>query len=669
MRGSLWIALGLCAWPRIASARDVLATCGCTEQQATCSIPGAAGASDHVRARAAGADLSRCASDGALAGYTIRIAGHYEIQAPIVLPPDTKLVGAQALKLDGGRPVMAKNGPPGCEAWGHERCFAPVLRRGATPTVIAVVGPFGEAAVTVQARGQASRFTVTHDGAMGTARNEGIWITGPDATVSEVDAFDNGVNLRVFPCREADVAVDRDGAPRCTVPVATNVRVVSSVMRYSQFHGVSLLSGTEPKGYTLSGIDFGASFESNVITGAGFYGLFMRVWSGSNDCTLDVTTRNNWVFDNYIWGMSINTRYGGDRNFLSWRSEGDLLEGNSGGVDVATCEAEPPYCNDNTIEARFEDLVVRGSFEGPDVNVVGVAPADSGGFYLDNRAHVTLQGASFDGFVSCLGDEWNEGALVGSTASILAANDLGFGYVPAQCTTDPSDQPVRLIEDWLVLGMYANPDGRAASDETLRADHLADGTVTQETLVPAEGMELGLPIAGAFVGPGERPTVARISPVSPEAGAEVDLNGYFQALCAPEDAAWGCAESTLEDWEPPGFVAAYLFTYVENLTGGPLPVDVALASDNAAVVTLRGIEPPGEPETTVVNVAWALDGLESPGVLRSRVPATVPPGTSLLSVLVSEGQLLWAARVVLLEPGTDRSVEALGLLRYDSSPP
>jgi hypothetical protein len=672
----------------------VLADCNCDALDATCDVPGAPGAADLAASDAAGALLVACAGAAELAGLTLEIAGHYRIHEPIVLGPGTKLVGKQRLLLDHDqRPVIHQHRQDTC-GWaaftpGQIDC-EPILAPGAIPTVIEAIGLcdldpeqaedwwwdcafWGQPAITVQAGGSARRFTITQ-GAQAYLPYEsppavrGISVAGSDATISEVDVYGVGGGIHISPCRDVDI-VDEGSRPRCGngSTAATGVVVASSVVRYTLAYPATLVNRSSDPGI-LGGVTLEATFDSNVLMGGLFYGLFVRVFAAS-DVVLDVTTRNNWVMDNLGPGISVQARYGGERNRVTWFGEGDLVERNEGGIELAACESDwETFCRENVASAELRGLVIRDQTIWAGLYLVGATP-NLEGQSRNNRARMAMKGVSLDGRISCdgLNAPGNQAVIVGTSQTIIAANDLGFHYVPAPCTESAADDRFfRFIDEWLVLGMYLNPDGAAPPEEVLLRDHLAAGDVTQSTILPAEGDVL--PATDAFAGPGLQPVVARIDAQDPVAGT-VNLNELYGERCFLEDGGWACAPDALVDeWDsPPGNVIAYLFTYVENLTGAPLPVDVGIATDDGFVLTLRGVDPPGIAEEVAhLSVSRWYD---PPAVLLSREPATLPVGTSLLTLVVAEGGGDWGGRVVLLEPGSDRTMEALGLVRYGVTPP
>jgi hypothetical protein len=527
---------------------------------------------------------------------------------------------------------------------------------------------FSDAAITVQAGGSASRFSLTQNAQVfpeDDAPITGIAVTGSDATVSQVDSYGNTGGLHVLPCHHSLVTGDED-SPRCIGPTTTGALLESNVFRYNHGYPAAVVSA-----FRFSGTDMEATLENNVLLNGNFYGLFLRVFEASG-CRLDIRTRNNWIVTNGGPGVSIETRYGGNGNRITWDGDGDVLEGNEGGLEIGGCDVpDVKPCIDNRTNARLTDMVIRGSaYES--LGVFGLGFPKDGGLSHDNRARAQLHGLEIDGYVGCYGnDEWgNEAMLAGSAKSILKKSSISTGYVPAQCT-QAADPTLEFIDRWLVLGMYQNLGDDndppwAPGEDFLLGDWIADGDVALATIMPSEGQELGPPLAGAFDGPGDRPVVTAIDT---DAGGTIDLNAHFRDRCMA-GGTWGCAAHTLDDFDPtlpPANVLAYLFTFAENLTGAPLPVDLGFASDDSAVVTIRGVAPAGDPEViAVVNQGRFAFG---PGVVQNRVPVTLPEGFSLITLLVAEGGGDWAGRLVLFERGTDQSAEARQLVRYGVTPP
>ena len=93
----------------------------------------------------------------------------------------------------------------------------------------------------------------------------------------------------------------------------------------------------------------------------------------------------------------------------------------------------------------------------------------------------------------------------------------------------------------------------------------------------------------------------------------------------------------------PNNVMAYAITYVDNVTGSNLLVDVACASDDAIAVLING---------AYVHVNDACRGVGAAGEVQDRAPAVLEPGKNLVVVKVFEAGGGWSFRLRFEGRGT-----------------
>lgn len=430
--------------PPPADTSDLPAACECAPDSRTCTLIGAATpeverenrSQDWVSAaESAGALLVECLHDVRLAGFAFEISGYFIVNEPIELKEGASLVGSQALALDDdGVPELDDNGEPDCRQRG-EHCW-PVLASGATPTVIEGAGLCDASptdcdvrVITAPTGATVSRLTVLQPPSLEDVAS-GIEVVGSDVTISEVDSYQNRMGIRVAPCPD-EAVVDEGGVLRCSEPTTQRVRIERSVVRYSTVAAIQVRN-CGARGCLVE-TDMGVTLEQNAVFGSTVYGLFFRVFE-SEDCRLDLSTRSNHIFDNQSMGVSIQTRYGGQRNRIQWMSENDLMERNQFGIEVAGCAIanDPLPCVDNVTRVELRGTVSRDN-RFRSLYAFGV-DSNGGGQSTDNVALIELSDATLEGTLNCriADDHGNRATIMGTAESIRAENNIS-SPIPDNC--------------------------------------------------------------------------------------------------------------------------------------------------------------------------------------------------------------------------------------------
>jgi hypothetical protein len=218
------------------------------------------------------------------------------------------------------------------------------------------------------------------------------------------------------------------------------------------------------------------------------------------------------------------------------------------------------------------------------------------------------------------------GAIVGDQEFIRGVmNRLGF------------------IKHWLVLGPLdtaglwpgdpnnpsTDPNGPMGTPENgdLRLDYLSDGTTTEKTIRPFDGMRF-LP---AFKSDG-------IS------GAKsLGLRSLTRA-CAPETPTWeafisrsGTFDNNAYFGEDVDAHATYAVCYLTNTTGGDLKTNIAINSDDDFIAYLNGVEAVAYEQLTPCSATACGRGYGDEDTVANLAPIVLPPGESFLLTRVHDG--------------------------------
>lgn len=170
------------------------------------------------------------------------------------------------------------------------------------------------------------------------------------------------------------------------------------------------------------------------------------------------------------------------------------------------------------------------------------------------------------------------------------------------------------FNEYLILGPYDNPGGAAPGTTAIALDYLDDGMNNEGNILPADGQALGLATAAVRAGfLGDPPPTIRLAAINP-ANQLLSLN----VLLSPNDN-----------------VMAYAWIYVNNKSGSPLDVFLALASDDSIQVKVNRI--------AVLN--WSQGrGSGGAGNIQNRVRLILPEGWSFFQFKVFDGNGGWNMR-------------------------
>lgn len=188
------------------------------------------------------------------------------------------------------------------------------------------------------------------------------------------------------------------------------------------------------------------------------------------------------------------------------------------------------------------------------------------------------------------------------------------------------------IVRWLTLGPYTGSGcslGARLTGDWLRE---AAAGVKETDLIWTKNQTVATSFALAE-SDGLHPNAGTALPTVREYGGLSDTINFNDSLYPPD----------------PNQVMAYAFVYVDNVTGVPLLVDLACASDDAIGILLNG---------AYVHVNDACRGAGGPGEVQDRAPATLAAGKNLIAVKVFENGGGWAFRLRIEGRGTGTPINS-----------
>ncbi len=187
------------------------------------------------------------------------------------------------------------------------------------------------------------------------------------------------------------------------------------------------------------------------------------------------------------------------------------------------------------------------------------------------------------------------------------------------------------IVDWLVLGPYTGSSCSLTATD-LRADWLREaGSGVRETdLEWTDGQIVNTSFSVAR-STGLSPNARTSRPTVKQFSTFADIVNFNDSVYSPD----------------PNEVMAYAFTYVDNVTGSNLAVDIACASDDGISVLINGV---------YEHVNTACRGVGGVGAVQDRAPAVLRPGKNLVTVKVFENFGGWSFRLRFERRGTGQPI-------------
>ncbi|MGQ9589451.1 MAG: lamin tail domain-containing protein [Planctomycetota bacterium] len=216
---------------------------------------------------------------------------------------------------------------------------------------------------------------------------------------------------------------------------------------------------------------------------------------------------------------------------------------------------------------------------------------------------------------------------------------VGTGTGAPASGLDPSG----FIVKWLFLGPYTGA-GCGIGTTRLNADWLREsaGGVRETDLFWRDGQVVRTDYA-----------LAESTGLHPNAGTSlptVRARGYVADTINLNDVVYP---------PDPENVMAYAFVYVDNVTSSAIPVDIALASDDAVVVLVNGVR-------VHTNDVCRAGG--NSGEIQDRAAATLAVGKNLIAVKVFEQGGAWNFRLRLEGRGTGVPIKSKAKIQITTDP-
>jgi hypothetical protein len=191
------------------------------------------------------------------------------------------------------------------------------------------------------------------------------------------------------------------------------------------------------------------------------------------------------------------------------------------------------------------------------------------------------------------------------------------------------------FDEFLTAVAYNGPGCDPGGERTF--DSLCDGAVSEDDIVPEDGLVLGPPV----MDPGDCTGSSTPTLRGFHANALLDLDGNLPIVRTPTagdlldfDALSGAADN----------VVGYAWAYVNNVSGGSLNAVLAIASDDAISVEINRAEVLG------LNGGAYCRGFGAAGTIQDRIAVSLPPGGNLFQVKVWDGCCGWGFRLRLEDP-------------------
>jgi len=211
-----------------------------------------------------------------------------------------------------------------------------------------------------------------------------------------------------------------------------------------------------------------------------------------------------------------------------------------------------------------------------------------------------------------------------AAAVVLTGASLGFA----------GTTPEGFFDEFLVLGAYLGPGCSPTLDQA-KMDYLCDGNVSEDAIVPEEGLELSTPVTDALDCTG-----ALVPALMGGLHANAHLGGgggpiiersFVVGDTLDHDAFYSAADN----------VMAYAWVYVNNTSGAVKTYTMGIASDDSLYVSINGVE-----VFAGVGAAFCR-GYGGAGVIQNRFPVTLVPGGNLIQFKTWDGCCGWGFRARL----------------------